>query len=76
MTIPPEISAIITTLNQELNQIEQEATRGLDLIRNLLPLFPDNLVLIKLLATLNNSLLFRDNTKRRIQITLDSIRSP
>ncbi|MDJ0713952.1 MAG: hypothetical protein QNJ54_07005 [Prochloraceae cyanobacterium] len=39
MTIPTELSVIITTLNQELNQIEQEATRGLNLVRELLPQF-------------------------------------
>ncbi|MDJ0713953.1 MAG: hypothetical protein QNJ54_07010 [Prochloraceae cyanobacterium] len=32
--------------------------------------------MIQLLAILNNSLLFRDNTRRHIQITLDSISSP
>ena len=46
MTIPTELSGIITRLNQELNQIEKEATRGLDLIRELLPQFGDNLVKI------------------------------
>jgi hypothetical protein len=76
MTIPSEILAIITTLNQELHQIEEEATRGLQIIRRLLPLFSDNIVLIQLLATLNNSLLFRDNASRRIQITVDSISPP
>ena len=76
MTIPPEILANITTLNQELNQIDNEATRGLEIIRGFLPLFPDNLVLIQLLSTLNNSLLFRDNVRRRIQITVDSISPP
>ena len=76
MTIPTELLATITKLNQELNEIEHEATRGLEIIRSLLPLFFDNLVLIQLLSTLNNSLLFRDNTRRRIQITLDSISLP
>lgn len=76
MTIPPEILATITTLNQELNQIEDEATRGLEIIRGLFPLFSDNLVLIQLLSTLNNSLLFRDNVRRRIQIIVDSISPP
>ena len=76
MTIPPEILAMIRKLNQELNQIEKEATSGLEIVRGLLPIFSDNLVLIQLLSTLNNSLLFRDNAKRRIEITVDSISPP
>lgn len=76
MTIPSEILATIETLDRELNQIENEATKGLSIMRELLPRFSENLVLIQLLATLNNSLLFRDNVKRRIQLTVDSISSP
>ncbi len=76
MTIPPEILGTITILNKELNQIENEATKGLEIIRELLPLFSNNLVLIQLLSTFNNSLLFRDNVRRRIQITIDSISHP
>lgn len=76
MTIPSEILEIITTLNQELYQIENEANRGLEIIRELLPLFSDNIVLIQLFSTLNNSLLFRDQAFRRLQITVDSISLP
>ncbi len=76
MSIPAEILETIARLNRELDLIELEATKGLNLIRELIALFPENLVLIQLLATLNNSLLFRDNTKRRVQITLDTISSP
>lgn len=76
MTLPPKILETIAKLNQELDLIEHEANRGLEIVRELLPLVPDNLVLIQLLSTLNNSLLFRDNARRRIQITIDSISSP
>lgn len=40
MPIPPRISALIDRLNQELNQTEQEAIEGVNLVRPLLPLFP------------------------------------
>ncbi len=33
-------------------------------------------MLVQLFATLNNALLFRDNSRRRIQITVDSISLP
>lgn len=35
--------------------------------------FPDNVTLIGLFATLSNALLFVENSRRRIQITVDSI---
>jgi len=76
MTIPSQISQVIAALDRELNLIELNANKGLDRLRNLLMIFPDNLVLIKLLSTLNNSLLFGDNTRRRIQITIDNISNP
>lgn len=76
MTIPPEILETIASLDRELDIIENDATRGLEIIREFIPLFSGNLVLIQLLSILNNSLLFRDNTRRRIQITIDSISPP
>jgi predicted transcriptional regulator len=76
MSIPSEILETIDRLNQELDSIENEANRGLQVIRGLLPLFSESFVLIQLLSTFNNSLLFRDNSKRRIQMTVDSISPP
>jgi hypothetical protein len=76
MSLNPEILKIVEQLNQELDEIESDANRGLEIIRTLMPLFYENPILIQLLATLNNSLLFRDNVKRRIQIAIDSISPP
>ncbi|WP_275974203.1 hypothetical protein [Argonema galeatum] len=42
MPIPPEITALVEQLNQELNQIEQEATAGITLTRAILDRFPEN----------------------------------
>ena len=76
MSIPKEIQALLTQLHQQLDQIEQEATEGINLATLLLDRFPNNLRLIQLFANLNNSLLFRDNIIRRIQLTSQSISSP
>lgn len=76
MSLPPQILETIEKLNQELDIIESEANKGLEIVRVLLPLFYENPILIQLLSTLNNSLLFRDNVKRRIQMTIDSISPP
>ncbi|MCL1466264.1 hypothetical protein [Argonema galeatum] len=73
ITIPSEIQALIDRLNQELAQIEREATEGLNLARPILSRFPDNVILIGSFATLNNALFFVDNSRRRIQITVESI---
>ncbi len=42
MSIPSEIAVIIERLNQELSQIEQEATEGLNTVRFRLEYFPEN----------------------------------
>jgi len=73
MTISSEIQALIERLNQELAQIEREATDGLNLATPILSRFPDNVILIGSFATLNNALFFVDNSRRRIQITVESI---
>ena len=74
MSIPPELTALVEQLNQELNQIEQEITEGLNLVRLRLDRFPNNLILIQIFASFNNYRLLVENTRRRIDITVDSLR--
>lgn len=71
MAILNEISTIISRLNSELSQIEQEATEGISLLRNLLSRFPDNLILIQFFAYLNNVLLFIEVCKNQTQDVID-----
>jgi hypothetical protein len=66
MTIPSEIIALIERLNNELNQMDREATEGLNRARLKLGVYPDNNVLIQLFATLNNYVLFGEIVRRRI----------
>jgi hypothetical protein len=42
MPIPPAIQSLIERLNQELEEIEREATEGENLLRQLMSLFPNN----------------------------------
>jgi hypothetical protein len=58
MSIPSEITALVERLNQELDRIKVEATEGIILTNAILNRFPDNFVVIQLLAFLNASLFF------------------
>jgi hypothetical protein len=58
-------------LNQELNQIEQQAAVGLDFARTSLERFPDNLLLTDLFAFLNASLFYAQQTKTIIKERLN-----
>ncbi len=73
MPILPEIQALVDRLNQELNETEQEAIEGINLVRQRLSLFPDNEVLIQFLASLNNILFFVEINRGRIMNLVDRI---
>lgn len=73
MTIPPEISALIDRLNQELDQTEQEATEGLNLARAALSRFPNHALLIQFFAYFNSVLLFVETFRRQTQNTVEHI---
>ena len=67
MPIPSEIQALVDRLNEELNEIEQDATVALNLVRQKLSLFPDNEILMQFFGALNNILLFAEINRGRIQ---------
>lgn len=69
MPIPSEITALIERLNNELDQVEQEVTQGLNITRLRLASSPDNAILIQLFAYLNNVILFGETLRRRIEYT-------
>lgn len=76
MAVPPEISTLIDQLERELDQIEQEATAGVSLVRSLLSRFPDNIRLIQFFTAFNNALLFVEISRRRIQATVERLSAP
>jgi hypothetical protein len=73
VTIPPELSALINQLQQELNRTEQEATEALELVRLLLNAAPDNVGLTQLLAILNNIQFFVSIRRREIELVVSQI---
>ncbi len=50
---PPEVTALVERLNQELDQTEQIAIRGVNLARDWLSRFPDNAALLQYFAYFN-----------------------
>ncbi|PSF33037.1 restriction endonuclease subunit S [Aphanothece hegewaldii CCALA 016] len=70
MSIPPSLNALIEQLNQEIAQIDEDATVGLSLVRDFLARFPDNARLIQFFASFSNAILFAEIERRRIQSIL------
>lgn len=73
MSLPSELLNLVERLNQELNRIKAEATEGIRLANAILNRFPDNFVVIQLLAFLNASLFFVETSQRQIQTRLEDI---
>jgi len=74
MPITPEIQALVDRLNQELNQTEQEATEGLNIVRPLLSRFPENDRLNQFFAYFSSVLFFVETSRtRRIQTIIERI---
>lgn len=73
MPLPSEITTLINQLNQELDQTEQEAREGLNLVRQVMSRFPNNALLIQFFAYFNTALFFIDNSRRRIQTTVEKL---
>jgi GTP1/Obg family GTP-binding protein len=75
MTIPSNINSIVESLNRELDEIEQIATTGQSIARQILDKFPNNARLIQFFATFSNALLFAEVERRRIQSIIENISS-
>ncbi len=73
MAIPPEITALIERLNQELDQTSKLATEVLNIVRSRLLRFPDNAILIQFFASLSSFRLFVDNSRGRIQTIFEQL---
>ncbi len=64
MSITPEFATLVNRLNQELDRTEAQATKGLNLARELLSSFPGNVTLIQYFAYLNAAMLFVKTSRR------------
>jgi GTP1/Obg family GTP-binding protein len=73
MAIPSEINEIIQRLNQELNEIEQDAAVALNLVRQRLVLFAGNEVLTLLLAEASTILNYVNRERENIRLILEDV---
>ena len=73
MSITPEIQALVDRLNQELGEIEREATEGENLLRQLMSLFANNASLIQFFAYFQTTRFFVVNARRRIRETIEKL---
>jgi ribosomal 50S subunit-associated protein YjgA (DUF615 family) len=69
------LPAIIQRINNELEQLNQEAIEGLNLARATLARFPNNVVLIQMFAFLNNVVFFVETEKRQIQTISETLKA-
>ena len=72
MPIPSEINDLVQRLNQELDQLEMEATEGLALARNILDRFVDNFTVTQMFAFLNTAIFFVGTSRAKIQVIVES----
>jgi hypothetical protein len=70
MTLPANFDGLVEQLSNEINNLDLELYQAIELVREKIILFPDNIILIQLFSTLNNYAMFAENTKRQIQSTL------
>lgn len=73
MTIPVEIIALVNQLYQEIEQVEQLAIDGLNLIRPILFNLPDNLKLLQAFAFLNSVTLAVSTYRKQISTIVENI---
>lgn len=73
MSIPSELQTLITRLGLELEEIEQQATTGIDIVTDLLSRFSNNAILTQYLAYFNAALFFVETSKAQVQTLVQSI---
>jgi hypothetical protein len=73
MSITPEIQALVGRLNQELGEIEREATEGENLLQQLMSLFYNNAALIQFFAYFQTTRFFIVTARRRIRETIEEL---
>jgi excinuclease UvrABC helicase subunit UvrB len=74
MNLPSNFNTLFERFSNELDNLDLELLRAIELVRERIALFPDNIASVQLFATLSNYALFAENTRRRIQETLQYLR--
>jgi hypothetical protein len=73
MTPPPNFNILVEQIDREINNLDNELSQAIQLVRERITLFPDNIISIQLFALLNNYTLFSENTRRRIKETIQYV---
>jgi hypothetical protein len=67
MTLPSSLNPLFEQLDNELNTLQNDLSRAIELTRIRINLFPDNTASIQLFAILSNYSLFMENTRKQIR---------
>jgi hypothetical protein len=67
MTLPSNFNDLVQKISLELNALDIVLSQSIRIVRERINLFPENMALMQLYATLNNYALFAQNTQRRTQ---------
>ncbi|MFM6207445.1 hypothetical protein [Planktothrix sp.] len=76
MSIPPEIQRIIEQINTELDELDLMEARGLNSLRRIMSLFPENAILTRYFGILNSIQLFTRNARNEIQLLTELVSQP
>jgi hypothetical protein len=73
MSIPPQIQELINRIELQLQEIELEASMGVNRLRQVLSQEPENAILVQYFAYLNALLFFIETSKQQIQGAIDNL---
>ncbi len=73
MPIPPQFSALIDQVNEELDQLGQETEEALRAVRAYLDTFSGNVFLVRSFAVLSNIQFYVSDRRRRVASALDNV---
>ena len=76
MDISEDLNQLIERLYLELEEINENVTEGIDIVRPLLSQFPENTLLVQFFAYLNNVFFLVNNYKERIQSAVSLLSLP
>ncbi|GFE67869.1 restriction endonuclease subunit S [Chroococcus sp. FPU101] len=75
MTVPESIRILIQRLDLELDESEQAANRGLELLQSVISVFSKNAIMIRYYAYFNNVLFFVNLSRNKIETIKESLLS-
>lgn len=70
MSLPSNLMILIEQIESELTLLDSDLDQIIKLLRERMELFSDNIVLIQIFATLNNYRLFVQNTRIKLENTI------